>query len=68
MSLSDNNGATALFVAAASGHSKIVQLLIKNGADVNLKNNEGLTPLHAASDFGKTINHSVKFKQFKAIF
>lgn len=35
------------------GHERIVQLLIKNGSDVNVKNNEGLTPLHAAAEFGR---------------
>lgn len=39
----------------SSGHEKIVQLLIKNGADVNLKNDEGLTPIHAAAEFGMQI-------------
>lgn len=34
------------------GHAKIVQLLLKKGADVNLKNDHGLTPLHGAAEFG----------------
>lgn len=34
------------------GHEKVVQLLIQNGADVNLKNDQGLSPLHAAAEFG----------------
>lgn len=42
------------------GHAKIVQLLIENGADVNIKNNEGLTPLHAAADFGKHFREIIR--------
>lgn len=35
------------------GHAQIVQLLLKNGADINIKSNQGLTPLHGAAEFGK---------------
>lgn len=33
-------------------HKDVIELLLKNGADVNVKNNEQWTPLHAASYFG----------------
>ena len=35
----DNNGETALHVAAGKGHKAVVKLLLKNGADMSLKNN-----------------------------
>jgi hypothetical protein len=35
-----------LHLAVKYGHLDIVKLLVKNGADVNLKNSEGSTPLH----------------------
>ncbi len=39
---------TALHGAAHSGHKGAVELLIKKGAKVNVKNNEGETPLDVA--------------------
>lgn len=44
----DEDGATALHVAAAGGHLKALKLLIEAGADVNAKDDEGSTPLHQA--------------------
>ncbi|MGB2863329.1 MAG: ankyrin repeat domain-containing protein, partial [Sedimentisphaerales bacterium] len=38
--------------AAANGEIERVKLLISEGADVNVKNNEGLTPLHCAAREG----------------
>ncbi len=38
--------------AAANGKIERVKLLISEGADVNVKNNEGLTPLHCAAREG----------------
>jgi len=40
---------TPLHLAARYGYGKAVELLIKHGADVNAKTNDGLTPLHAAA-------------------
>jgi ankyrin repeat protein len=34
------------------GHTKIVQLLIEKGADVNVKDGDGNTPLQVASEYG----------------
>jgi ankyrin repeat protein len=44
----DEDGATALHLAAAGGHLKALKLLIEAGADVNAKDDEGSTPLHQA--------------------
>jgi len=37
---------SALHLAAQKGFTDIVKLLIESGADVNAKNDYGLTPLH----------------------
>lgn len=42
-------GATALHVAAREGNTEIAKTLIENGADVNVVDNEGWTPLMRAS-------------------
>ena len=41
--------ATALFFAAFAGHTDIVHLLLKNGADVEARNNKGRTALTGAA-------------------
>jgi hypothetical protein len=46
-------GDTALHVAAALGHDTVVQTLAESGAELNVKNQRGLTPLVAAM-FGST--------------
>ena len=38
--------------AAAAGHSKVVELLLKHGADPNVREQDGYTPLHAAAQNG----------------
>ena len=47
-------GRTALHYAAWKGTAEMVDLLVKNGADLNCKNNNGWTALHYASRYGKT--------------
>lgn len=46
----DNFGAAALHSAAAFGRLKVVEYLVKNGANVKITNREGETPLDMALD------------------
>jgi ankyrin len=41
----NQQGNTALHSAAAQGFARVVQLLVENGASLNVKNKKGLTPL-----------------------
>jgi len=43
-----------LFLAAYNGNKEIVEILISGGADVNVKNNDGKTPLTIAGEEGYT--------------
>ena len=45
-------GGAPLHPAAALGYKKISELLIANGANVNVKNKAGITPLHSAAKQG----------------
>ena len=47
------SGATLLANAAVMGHTKVVALLLENGADVNAKSRDGSTALHTAAFFGR---------------
>ena len=46
-------GMSALHVAAASGEIHLIEMLAKQGLDVNLCDDEGLTPLHNAAAWGQ---------------
>ncbi|KAL7297970.1 hypothetical protein TKK_0008983 [Trichogramma kaykai] len=50
----DRLGRTLLHVALSRGHINWVKFLLRNGADPNLANNDGLTPLHflSKSEYG----------------
>ncbi|KAI9566838.1 ankyrin repeat-containing domain protein, partial [Boletus coccyginus] len=41
----DGGGWAALHIAVSAGHEEIVQELVGAGADVNQRNDKGLTPL-----------------------
>lgn len=45
----DETGATALHEAAYRGYADIAKFLLDKGADINVINNPGLTPLHYAA-------------------
>lgn len=48
----DEDGCTAVFSAAWSGHDLMIGWLSEKGADVNLADNAGVTPLMAAAEAG----------------
>ena len=50
--MQDDLGRTALILFSSIGNFKLVEYLIKNGADVNIKNNEGKTALDLAKEKG----------------
>ncbi|XP_048861798.1 protein phosphatase 1 regulatory subunit 12A isoform X3 [Brienomyrus brachyistius] len=47
------SGGTAIHVAAAKGYAEVLKLLIQAGYDVNIKDFDGWTPLHAAAHWAK---------------
>ena len=49
MTIADNNGMTALYLASSGGHLDIVRLLLTKGADMTIADNNGYTALHEAS-------------------
>ena len=44
---------TMLLSAASDGNVELVKQLVKNGANVNIQNREGATPLHMAASGGQ---------------
>ena len=46
--LKNNRGQTPLFLSASQGHWGVVELLVANGADVGITDEEGDTALHVA--------------------
>ncbi|CAG7823580.1 unnamed protein product [Allacma fusca] len=46
-------GATGLHVAACKGYIKVIDLLLKAGANINSQDFDGWTPLHAAAHWGQ---------------
>ena len=48
----DNNGQTALHLAAECGNDIFIDIVLKKGGNPNLKDNNGQTPLHIAASKG----------------
>ena len=48
----DNDGLTALYVAAHSGHVEAIRALLKAGADADHANHNGFTALYGAAQNG----------------
>lgn len=60
-----NDGSTALHIAAGSGNSDAVKLLLNHNADTTVRNSIGLTPLQTAADNGhrKIVEKLQSYKQ-----
>ena len=55
----NRNGATALHIAAMFGNTKIVNVLIEQGADINILDKANNTPLHYAVCTGISFNELI---------
>lgn len=62
LNLKDNSGATALHYAAFGGHRAVVELLVRNGADVN-----ALDDKHRATPTGWAIEYLREMRGFLGI-
>ena len=49
----DNDGKTALMLAALIRHADTVKLFVEKGADVNIRDKGGRTALSLAKEFGR---------------
>jgi ankyrin repeat protein len=50
--IDNKNGWSALHYASEKGYTKMVQILLENGANVDIRNYKGQTPLHIAAKKG----------------
>uniref|UniRef100_A0A673KQ68 Unconventional myosin-XVI-like n=1 Tax=Sinocyclocheilus rhinocerous TaxID=307959 RepID=A0A673KQ68_9TELE len=48
----NDDGVTLLHIASASGYKEVVSVLLENGADVQVSDNNYWTPLHLAAKYG----------------
>ncbi|WP_380701732.1 ankyrin repeat domain-containing protein [Salinithrix halophila] len=52
VNIKSGEGYSALMAGARGGCTKVVEYLIKNGAEVNMQDSDGWTPLHEATSKG----------------
>ena len=52
MEAADQEGNTALHVAAEYGHENVVELILSRGGDITVRNKKGLTCLDVAIEWG----------------
>ena len=52
LNICDEYGNTPLILSSGNGHADVVTVLVKEGADVNVKNGLGATALHWACTYG----------------
>jgi len=67
INIKDTNGDTALIWAALKGNIKIVNFLIKKGANLNIQDNSGQTALHAVSLKCTNKNKKIKNKILQSL-
>ena len=58
-----SDGSTPLHEAARSGRKEIAELLIDKGAEVNAKEDGGMTPLHPAAACRSQRNRRTSYRQ-----
>ena len=57
------DGFTPLHCAAGKGHLEVVQLLLRHGADKELKNNDGAKPVDVVCWSGNNKQHKAAIKK-----
>ena len=48
----NQNGATFMHISCANGYTSVLEFLLENKASLNVKDNDGWTPLHVATFWG----------------
>ena len=67
MDAADQEGNTALHVAAKYGHEGIVELILSRGGDIKVRNKKTLTSLDVAIECGKERAAEVLVKNDKYV-
>lgn len=48
----EQNGATFMHIACANGYTSVLEYLLENKASLNVRDNDGWTPLHVSTFWG----------------